>query len=352
MTATPSPEPARRSRLPFAVIVVLVIAILVAVGVANGMFSGGASPSASPSGSVPGVVPADQGVVAEGRAVPVRAIELQAAVPGAVASLPVKAGDTVAQGDVLLQLDAAAADAQVAQAHAGVDAAAAAVDQAEATLAQARAGVIVAQAAAEEASAAVTAADAARDAVPGAASDDQERQADAQVDQARAALRRARASRTQARAAVDAAEAAVAAAQADATRASAALDAATAAQADDEIRAPFAGTVVSVEAVVGDQVQPGVPLVRLADRSAWRFETSDLSETSIARVQPGAPVMITVDGLPDVEIPGTVESVGDYGASTQGDITFRVVAVPTGEVPAGLRWNMTVTMEIEGEPAS
>jgi hypothetical protein len=43
--------------------------------------------------------------------------------------------------------------------------------------------------------------------------------------------------------------------------------------------------------------------------------------------------------------------VGDYGASTQGDITFRVVAVPTGEVPDELRWNMTVTMEIEGEPA-
>ena len=59
---------------------------------------------------------------------------------------------------------------------------------------------------------------------------------------------------------------------------------------------------------------------------------------------------ITVDGLPDVEIPGTVESVGDYGASTQGDIMFRVVAVPTGEVPDELRWNMTVTMEIEGEP--
>ena len=95
-----------------------------------------------------------------------------------------------------------------------------------------------------------------------------------------------------------------------------------------------------------------MPLVRLADLSAWRFETSDLSETSIARVQPGAPVTITVDGLPGVEIAGTVESVGDYGASTQGDITFRVVVVPTGEVPAGLRWNMTVTMEIEGEPAA
>jgi multidrug resistance efflux pump len=351
MTPTPPPEPARRSRLPFAVIVVLVIAIVVAVGVANGAFGGGATSSAAPSGSVPGVVPADQGVVAEGRAVPLRAVELQAAVPGAVAALPVQEGASVSEGTVLLQLDDDAALAQVTQARAGVDAADAAVTQAEAALVQAGAGADAAQAAAEEASAAVTAADAARDALPGAASDDQERQADAQVDQAQAALRGARASRTQARAAVDAAEAAVAAARADAERAAGALAAAHAALEDTAIRAPFAGTVVSVEPAMGDQVQPGVPLVRLADLSGWRFETSDLSETSIARVQPAAPVTITIDGLPGVEIPGTVESVGDYGASTQGDITFKVVAVPTGEVPAGLRWNMTVTMEIEGEPA-
>ena len=40
--------------------------------------------------------------------------------------------------------------------------------------------------------------------------------------------------------------------------------------------------------------------------------------------------------------------MGGYGTSVQGDITFRVVVAPTGDVPAGLRWNMTVTMEIEG----
>jgi multidrug resistance efflux pump len=352
MTPTPPPEPTRRSRLPFAVIVVIVIAILVAVGVANGMFGGGAGPSASPSASVPGVVPADQGVVAEGRAVPVQAVELQATVPGVVAGLPVAPGATVAAGTVLLQLDDTTAEAQVVQAQAGVDAATAGLEQARAAAVEASAGADAAQAAAEEAAAAVRAADAARDALPGAASNDQERQADAQVDQARAALRRARAARTQARAAATASQAGITAAEADADRARGALAAAVAALEETRIRAPFGGTVVSVEPVVSDHVQPGVPLVRLADLSGWRFETSDLSETSIARVQPGAPVTITVDGLPDAEIAATVESVGDYGASTQGDITFKVVAVPTGEVPDALRWNMTVTMEIEGEPAS
>jgi HlyD family secretion protein len=143
----------------------------------------------------------------------------------------------------------------------------------------------------------------------------------------------------------------VTAAKADAARAAGALDAANAALADTAIRAPFAGMVVAVDAAVGDRVQQGVPLVRIADLSGWTFESTDLSETSIARVRDGAPVTVTVDGLPGVEIPATVESVGDYGTSTQGDITFRVVAVPTGAVPEGLRWNMTVTLEIEGDNA-
>jgi multidrug resistance efflux pump len=352
-SADPQPDRSSRRRgLTAGVVTVLVIAVLVAIGSGQGWFNGGAtSASASPDASVPGVVPADQGVVAEGRAVPIKAIELQAAVPGTVAVLPVAEGDTVTQGQVLLALDASAANAQAAQAQAGVDAATAGVAQAKAAFRQAQAGVAIAQAAVSEATAAVRVADAGRDALPGAASDDQERQADAQVDQAEAALSRARASRTQARAQVDAARASVNAAEAELARATASLDAATAALADTEIRAPFAGTVVSIEPLLGDQVAPGVALVRLADLSAWRFETSDLSETSIARVQQGAAASITVDGLPGEEIAGTVESVGGYGTSVQGDITFRVVVAPTGDVPAGLRWNMTVTIEIEGAPA-
>ncbi len=144
----------------------------------------------------------------------------------------------------------------------------------------------------------------------------------------------------------------MAAATAEQARAQAALEAATIARGQFTITAPFAGTVVSIEPQVGDRVQPGVVLVRLADPTEWRFETSDLSESSVARVSVGAPATVTVDALPGSEIAGTVESVGGYGASVQGDITFRVVVAPTGEVPAGLRWNMTVTIEIDGSAGS
>lgn len=348
----PQPKKGRRG-LTAGVIVALVVAVVVAVGAGQGWFSGSsaASPSADPNASVPGVVPADQDVVAEGRAVPARWIELQVAVPGTVTSVAGE-GSTVAAGDALLALDDTAAKAQVAQAQAGVDAAAAQVASAKAAVGQAQAGADAADAAVDAAAAGVRVADAARDALPGAASNDQERQANAQVDQARAQLDQARASRTQARRAVTGAQASVKAAEADLARAKATLDAANASLADLTLTAPFAGTVVSVVPTVGDRVSPGAVVVRLADLSAWQFETSDLSETSIARVAVGAAAKVTVDGLPGVEIAGTVQSVGGYGASVQGDITYRVVVAPTGDVPAGLRWNMTVTIEITGTAAS
>ena len=225
--------------------------------------------------------------------------------------------------------------------------------QAEAALAQARAG---ADRRAGGGRGGVrrpsAAADAARDALPGAATDDQERQADAQVEQAQAALRRARASRTQARAAVDAAEAGVAAAQADANRASAALDAATAARADRRDpravrghrglgRAGRRATACSRACrSCGSRTSPG-----------GRFETSDLSETSIARVQPGA----AGDDHRRRAAGRRDRRDGRVGGRLRrldpGRHHVPRGRGPDGEVPAELRWNMTVTMEIEGEPA-
>ena len=355
MTAAPplaAPEPRRRSRLPFVVVVVIVIAIAVAIGVGQGWFGGSvAGPSASPSASVEGVIPSDAGVVAEGRAVPVAWAEVAPSGSGRITGIPVAVGDTVAEGDVLVQLDDAAAAIEVESANAGLGAAQAATANAEAGVEQATAGVDQAQAGVDQAQAARRAADAGRDALPGAATNAQERQADAQVQQADAGVEVAQAQLDAARAQLESAQAGLAAAQADEQRAAAAVSAAELALDQAAVTAPIAGTVVSIEPAVGDLAEPGVVVARVADLSGWRFETSDLSETSIARVREGAPATITIDGLPGTQLTGTVESVGAYGTSVQGDIVFRVVVAPEGEVPEGLRWNMTVTIEVEGEPA-
>ncbi|MCU0478736.1 MAG: efflux RND transporter periplasmic adaptor subunit, partial [Chloroflexi bacterium] len=110
--------------------------------------------------------------------------------------------------------------------------------------------------------------------------------------------------------------------------------------------APFAGTVASLDARIGERAGPGVPLARVADVSGWRIETTDLDETTVARIAVGATARITFDGLPGTTVDGTVTSVALFGASAQGDIVYRAIVTPT-TAPEGLRWNMTATVTVE-----
>ena len=108
--------------------------------------------------------------------------------------------------------------------------------------------------------------------------------------------------------------------------------------------------MASLEAVVGETVSPGAPVVRIADTSGWRFETVDLDETAIGRVAEGAEATITVDAFPEVEIPARIASISPFGESSAGDIVYTIVLEPTGDVPDGLRWNMTAGATIKATP--
>ncbi|MFH1475348.1 MAG: HlyD family efflux transporter periplasmic adaptor subunit [Chloroflexota bacterium] len=131
-----------------------------------------------------------------------------------------------------------------------------------------------------------------------------------------------------------------AAARAEADRAKAGLAAAQAGLDQLTIAAPLAGTVASLGARVGERAAPGVVLVRVAGTTGWRIETM------VARLAVGAAVTISFDGLPDVRVDGTVESVALFGASVQGDIVYRAIVTPA-TVPHGLRWNMTTTVTVQ-----
>ena len=81
-----------------------------------------------------------------------------------------------------------------------------------------------------------------------------------------------------------------------------------------EIRAPVDGVVGNRAAQVGDFVQTGqriAALVPLADV----FIDANFKETQLARLQPGQPVSITVDALPDEKIDGTVASFSPASGS-------------------------------------
>jgi HlyD family secretion protein len=138
----------------------------------------------------------------------------------------------------------------------------------------------------------------------------------------------------------------IAAAKADVAAAEAALAQAKVALADTELKAPYSGSVASLDTKVGEQVGPGVPVVTLADLSTWQIETDDLTELNIVKVKEGDPVTITFDAIPDLEMPGTVVRIKEIGENKMGDITYTVIIVPD-EQDDRLRWNMTATVVIK-----
>jgi multidrug resistance efflux pump len=137
-------------------------------------------------------------------------------------------------------------------------------------------------------------------------------------------------------------------AQARIDNAQAALEAAQARLDDVELRAPFAGVVSEVNVRVGEWVQPGSPgeyVVTLADLDHLRVETTDLNEIDAARVAAGAPVTVTFDALPGVEVQGVVKSIAPKASEGSG-VNYTAI-VELGEIPSLLRWGMTAFVDIE-----
>jgi membrane fusion protein, multidrug efflux system len=81
-----------------------------------------------------------------------------------------------------------------------------------------------------------------------------------------------------------------------------------------EIRAPFDGVVGNRAAQVGDFVQTGQRIAALVPLSDV-FIDANFKETQLAYLQPGQPVSIRVDALPDETIDGVVESVSPASGS-------------------------------------
>ena len=143
----------------------------------------------------------------------------------------------------------------------------------------------------------------------------------AQVDQAKAGL--------------EAAKAALAAAQAH-------LDQAT-------LKAPFAGTIVSLSTEVGEVVTPGAPVLVLVDESKWRMQTNDLSETDVVLVRLGQSATVTLDAFGDQTFHGVVTEIASIAETNRGNTTY-AVTMHLDSTDAPLRWGMTAFVDIDVKP--
>ena len=97
----------------------------------------------------------------------------------------------------------------------------------------------------------------------------------------------------------------------------------------------------------GQTVLAGEQIITLADLSDLRVETTDLSERDISQVQVGDPAVVFIEAL-SMEVSGTVLRISPKADIIGGDVVYTVV-IELDEQPEGLRWGMSVEVEISGE---
>ena len=375
---------------------VVIIGVLILASVSLSACS--AAPTAAAAPATTSTL-AEAGTTAEGRIMPLQSINLSFNVGGQVAEIPVKEGDTVKAGDVIARLKNDSLRAAVAEAQAGIDSAKAAqvnyqrqlprqiaATEAEVKAAQARqvdastgrdnqAASIDAESALAQAQynqqqletalqlmyfykqensksagdirsqlqsaiEATQAAQARLNALKiGSLSD---RASAAQIEAASASEAAAQAQLDQLQA--EAAGKAVDTYAAAIKQAEAGLLAAQLALSETEITAPFAGTIAKITLNLGEQAAAGIPAIVLADLSGWRVETNDLTEIKVPLVKVGQAVTVKADALPDVELKGKVDSIGEVSQLKSGDVVY-TVKVSLIDNNQRLRWGMTVVVK-------
>ena len=227
------------------------------------------------------LAPVTRVLAVNGRIAAVHAVDIRAAVTGTLSALPVAEGQSVAADHILAQVDAAAQNAALRQAMAGLDSA------------------LVAQQRAQEA-----------------------------YDRA-AAL-----GGTVARTVRDSAALDLQAATQEVARLRAVLDQADILLQNHTIRAPFAGTVLELDADLGQIVGPTVPLLRLADLGDLVVE-ADVDEAYATQIALNQPAVLQLAGETQRR-DGHVSFVSTRVDETTGGLTIRIAFDAAVIAPIGL----------------
>jgi HlyD family secretion protein len=336
--------------------VVVLMVIILAAGGGYYALHQGATPTQQP---VLPPVKASNKIVAEGKVIPVKYSVLSFSVSGIISEVLVAEGDKVEAGQVLVRLDsrelqaksqsdlADLAKAQASHSKTSVGLRPQEVMMKQAVMAQNRASSEEARANFERSrqlfeQGAVSEQQLDKDKTAYLKTQAELRQSEADLDMAKAG------SRTE-DIAVTAADVAAAEAKLHGTQESIVLT---------ELRAPFSGTIASIDLKVGEFVSidpakrdENVEItdndnIQLADLSKWLIKTTDLTEINIARIKEGAEVKITFDAIPGLEIPGKVTRIRPFGEKKRGDMTYAVFIEPL-RIDERMRWNMTASVSIE-----
>lgn len=169
-------------------------------------------------------------------------------------------------------------------------------------------------------------------------SDEEVRRAEIQVAKAQARVELAQAAVERAQAAVSQAGVRVGIAQGDADAAQTALQQMT-------LQALFPGTISRVDVKIGQHVNPGDPILTLANLEDWLVETTDLSEQNIVRIEIGAPVKVTIDAISGETLDGQIIDISRGFQSEGGEVLYQVKVDLQERTDLPLRWGMSAEVD-------
>lgn len=256
-------------------------------------------------------------------------VEVKSRASGEVTEVAVEVGDQVAPGDLLFKLDPIDEQRAVATARA-------ALSSARASLAQAQASLSVARTETKEAEAKLAVRE----------------QAAAEGLVSKEELRTVQNAAESARQTIALRSADVQAARAQLQRSKLDLEEAERRLSETTIRAPIAGTVLSVGAEQGTIVASGITniaggtaLMTLGDLSTL-YVVGALDEADVGRVHVGDAVTIHVDAFGDRTFDGKVERISPLGVEESNVVTFDVDVLVTDKDGGLLRPGMNADLEV------
>ncbi len=111
---------------------------------------------------------------------------------------------------------------------------------------------------------------------------------------------------------------------------------------------PFDGVVAKVNVEPGDEVNANTVVIELVDSSA--FEVSAIvDEIDVAQLRLGQEATVTLDAIPDLELPGNVSSISAFAQSQSGVVSYPItisLATP-GDVQLLEGMSATATIEVD-----
>jgi HlyD family secretion protein len=257
--------------------------------------------------------------------VPTQTADISSQIAGKVTSLGFQVGDAVKAGDVLMQLDTASLNAQLAQAEASLQSAQAAVGEAGNQAAVDKISLDSAQKSYDRTKALFDAGAASQSALDNAT--DALDTAQKQYDNA-------------AGPALDQAEAAVSTARANINSLDVQLSETT-------IKSPLDGVLSSRNVNVGEVVSPGVAVMSVVDASSLKLR-STVTQDTLPLLALGQEMDVVIDSFPNRVYQGSVTTLGPIAVSTGEVFPIEVTIKNDGHLMAGLAAHASASVKASG----